>query len=80
MNYITIKEREILNCKNKDGSDNIIYKITFKKGDVQETVNIKCVTDTGDENIKNLEKQARQKFKIYIKALEEQELEVKSNN
>jgi len=70
MKYIKIKKKELRECKNKDGSSNTIYSITFKKGDIEETVNIKNVTDTGTVNLKDLERQARKKFKAYAKAYE----------
>ncbi len=73
MKYITIKSRELRECKNNDDTINNVYILTFKKGDIEENVYIKDVTDTGDTNLKDLERQARKKFKHYVREYEKLE-------
>ena len=65
--YIKLKKKELRECKNKDGSTNIVYCLTFKKGDIELQVNTKDVTDTGEANLKDIERQTRKKAKKWYK-------------
>lgn len=72
MKYIKLKKKELRECKNKDGSTNIVYCLTFKKGDIELQVNTKDVTDTGEANLKDIERQTRKKAKKWYKDAEKE--------
>ena len=67
MKYITVKSRELKECKNSDGTTNNIYIIIFNKGETELQIQIKDIDDTSKTNLKDLERQAKKQAKRWFK-------------